>query len=699
MPQLVYAGIKFSVNSDDFFLPSMIGVVVRVVFSSLTVALLVITSSSACLRTENEIQLNRLLGMFFMVAMSSLVVFASLFFASTRGSPVDVKGREYVGPLLILTLLTYVAQAVIAGMFTALAITWESSGTCTDSLSRKFYLVIACVVVLWIDVLAYGIATYLFLHRYEPKKIEKIHLNEFETKTMEWEKCCKTWCQVSHCLTCHFFGYLVNNEESNQAVRAGAEVLNAFFQHSRLTLTDLLAGLILLRLDQRSRRMDTPMIAQSYFKKVKKKKHGILESSKHVMQSPEENESDAMEVLHDFEAHSGYMLAMYGWKMQLYAHRPWRGLRNVTTISPHKMSFASGDNCFKCNHKTLLSESGLKKSDVVYAQFSSHAPDGQKSIQIPHAVLIAKEKKEIVIALRGTFSLQDMLADVLIAPQSLTEAGDRWGFDGKGHYAHSGMLQVANRIRNLLENNQVLHKLLKIPVSNQASFSNSEDLDIDYENLPNCTGFSIVVTGHSLGAGVGAILTLMLRPTFTGTRCVGFAVPGPVFSFEMAEMSKEWCNNLFRGHDIAPKLNWQSLNTLRFKVMDLLRRCKVSKSRIFRSLFLKENVEDLLYDRDQVPQTPGRNQMQESIDYLENKRKSKVYERILLYSPGRLLHMANVESVYGSYFCCSQKERVYEPHWVLDRTFPLENIEISTRNLFDHFPDGYDVRKMINHML
>ena len=64
---------------------------------------------------------------------------------------------------------------------------------------------------------------------------------------------------------------------------------------------------------------------------------------------------------------------------------------------------------------------------------------------------------------RGTMSVGDITTDLLCAPARLDLAERQWGVkDGSKHYAHSGMLTVADRIRTDIEKQQILHRLMKV---------------------------------------------------------------------------------------------------------------------------------------------------------------------------------------------------------------------------------------------
>jgi hypothetical protein len=66
------------------------------------------------------------------------------------------------------------------------------------------------------------------------------------------------------------------------------------------------------------------------------------------------------------------------------------------------------------------------------------------------------DREAVVVWLRGTFSLADLVTDLLVTPADLEPMVKQWGFEGKGHHAHSGMLQVASRIRLYIEKQDIL---------------------------------------------------------------------------------------------------------------------------------------------------------------------------------------------------------------------------------------------------
>ena len=80
---------------------------------------------------------------------------------------------------------------------------------------------------------------------------------------------------------------------------------------------------------------------------------------------------------------------------------------------------------------------GVKNEDIVHAQW--HEGLGK----MPYAIVLDHAWKSVVVAIRGTVSLEDLLGDISGRPDDLTEVGEQHGFDGKGRFCHAGILGCA----------------------------------------------------------------------------------------------------------------------------------------------------------------------------------------------------------------------------------------------------------------
>uniref|UniRef100_A0A7S3V146 sn-1-specific diacylglycerol lipase n=1 Tax=Aplanochytrium stocchinoi TaxID=215587 RepID=A0A7S3V146_9STRA len=395
---------------------------------------------------------------------------------------------------------------------------------------------------------------------------------------------------------------------------------------------------------------------------------------------------ETMQFIRDYTPH---MLAIYGWKLLVYMDtiqlRPFRSIGKLLRMPRLKNDsrfHTERDNCCRCEGSTLLRQTDLSSDDIVYASFTNI--EGQ---QVPYAVMVDHKLHSVVFTCRGSLSLQDIITDMLIEPEPLNKCGREWGFDGEGHYAHRGFFKCAETIRQRLQRSLILHTLLGVEPVYKVDESVIDDEDPDHKlktklsDLPHCRGYNLVVVGHSLGAGVAAILSLMLRPEFPNVQCIAYSSPGCVFDIEMARESKAWIVSPFVGKDFVSHLSWESLNRLRGQTLDMLRRSKTNKGKIFETIYKKKKVESLLYEYDEIPDTPKRNEIAKQIEELATSTNNK-FERIKMHNAGRVLHFAKVSTTKKG---CFKRKRKYEPTWVDSND--MQDLEISTRMLLDHFPN------------
>ena len=124
----------------------------------------------------------------------------------------------------------------------------------------------------------------------------------------------------------------------------------------------------------------------------------------------------------------------------------------------------------------------------------------------PYGVIVDEVKKTVVIAIRGTISMEDWVIDLQYVPSPLDKVGEICGFDGSSHQCHKGVLSKAKWLYNDLKKYKILKQLY------------AQDSPYKEHNL--------VVVGHSLGGGCAQVLSLLLRPSFPGIKCYAYEPPG-----------------------------------------------------------------------------------------------------------------------------------------------------------------------------
>ncbi|KAG5189001.1 hypothetical protein JKP88DRAFT_353216 [Tribonema minus] len=144
------------------------------------------------------------------------------------------------------------------------------------------------------------------------------------------------------------------------------------------------------------------------------------------------------------------------------------------------------------------------------------------------ALLADSTSKTAVVVVRGTNSLQDIVTDIKHTPIAFpspdtghTSSGARGGLQ-----ASRGMASSAQWIRQEVEPMlQLLH----------------------------LTGHKIILTGHSLGAGVSSLLGALLRPVFPDVLVLGLATPA-CCSAQLADACRDFVTTVVLHDDVIPRL-------------------------------------------------------------------------------------------------------------------------------------------------
>eukprot|EP00747_Dinoflagellata_sp_TGD_P013122 gnl/TRDRNA2_/TRDRNA2_122275_c1_seq1.p1 gnl/TRDRNA2_/TRDRNA2_122275_c1~~gnl/TRDRNA2_/TRDRNA2_122275_c1_seq1.p1 ORF type:complete len:390 (-),score=50.56 gnl/TRDRNA2_/TRDRNA2_122275_c1_seq1:21-1190(-) len=202
------------------------------------------------------------------------------------------------------------------------------------------------------------------------------------------------------------------------------------------------------------------------------------------------------------------------------------------------------------------------KAELLWASWESHGIGTAP----PFGVVLDHSARELIVTVRGTLSIQDCIIDANVKaepfdPLSLADEGSALLDPKNGLYAHAGMLACMRDLKERLEKRGILALLAP---GGEAH------------------GYVMVCTGHSLGAGIAALLALELHPSLGNcVRYVGFEPPGGLLSPTLARITVElgWVSSVVV-HDWIPRLSLRSLQSLRESVLDELIVCPYSKLQI-----------------------------------------------------------------------------------------------------------------------
>eukprot|EP00529_Nitzschia_sp_RCC80_P001868 CAMPEP_0113440922 /NCGR_PEP_ID=MMETSP0014_2-20120614/810_1 /TAXON_ID=2857 /ORGANISM="Nitzschia sp." /LENGTH=878 /DNA_ID=CAMNT_0000331737 /DNA_START=104 /DNA_END=2740 /DNA_ORIENTATION=+ /assembly_acc=CAM_ASM_000159 len=318
-----------------------------------------------------------------------------------------------------------------------------------------------------------------------------------------------------------------------------------------------------------------------------------------------------------------YMLEhpVSGWCML-----PYLILRRCTCLFPGRdKDKINGDYPWQLHTAALKAISGCRGSDLVYASYYDSAE------KLPYCILLDHDWKTVVVAIRGTLTLEGVFKDISINPKELTEAGEVCGFDGRGLFCHTGMLRSSEWLLADLNRHGRLDKLLTG----------------DYKD------YKLRIIGHSLGAGVASILSVLLRPEYPTLRCLAFSPPGCVMSKDLADASMEWTTSFVVGDDIVPRMSIEGFEELRDCVLDMICRIKIPKYQVTRAqqelqddkvttekkAKAKTSLRSILYEHDEVEDSKFRQQVLEFWKFQDDMKQQNSSHYIELCPPGEIIEL------------------------------------------------------------
>jgi len=179
------------------------------------------------------------------------------------------------------------------------------------------------------------------------------------------------------------------------------------------------------------------------------------------------------------------------------------------------------------NNDALLQMTGLPQEALLHSYW------GCATFCPAHALLVDEPFKRLVLMVRGTLSHEDALTDI-----GAVETPFRDG------HVHRGMLEAAHFVFD--ECMPPLQQFLEA----------QEEGGIHY---------NVEVTGHSLGAGVAALVTLLLEERWAwsklGLHCFAFAPPA-VFTEELSMSCRHIVTSVVNGYDMIPRTSAANIDLL-----------------------------------------------------------------------------------------------------------------------------------------
>ncbi|GIL44569.1 hypothetical protein Vafri_2093 [Volvox africanus] len=295
------------------------------------------------------------------------------------------------------------------------------------------------------------------------------------------------------------------------------------------------------------------------------------------------------EVMQEAFHYMKFAMAVYGWKMYLWTNR--LRMTNCCRLCLgrscgccRQLSFfiralgpdyGPSEGC--CSATKLLEReaitqmTGVPDDDILYVCYDNHVGG-----LLPYYVAVDRQRRSLVVAVRGSLSLNDVVTDLLCEPAEYDVPGVPHT-DGSGRrvlWAHRGMLESTRAtLRDLQEQGVLAAATADWPADVGAQKRLLQQLPSERARAVAsrlrgaCSGFRVVVTGHSLGAGVTGLLGPLLHKQYNNLRCWAFAPPGGLMSPKAAELTHGICISLVHAKDMIPRM---AVSTMEQLVQDLV---------------------------------------------------------------------------------------------------------------------------------
>uniref|UniRef100_A0A2K6JRK4 Diacylglycerol lipase-beta n=3 Tax=Rhinopithecus TaxID=542827 RepID=A0A2K6JRK4_RHIBE len=641
MPGMVLFGRRWAIASDDLVFPGFFELVVRVLWwiGILTLYLMH--------RGKLDCAGGALLSSYLIVLMILLAVVictvSAIMCVSMRGTICNPGPRKSMSKLLYIRLALFFPEMVWASLGAA----WVADGVQCDRTVVNG--IIATVVVSWIIIAATVVSIIIVFDPLGGKMAPyssagPSHLDSHDSSqllnglktaaTSVWETRIK--------LLCCCIG---KDDHTRVAFSSTAELFSTYFSDTDLVPSDIAAGLALLHQQQdniRNNQEPAQVVSHAPGSSQEADLDAELENCHHYMQ---------------------FAAAAYGWPLYIYRN-PLTGLcriggdccRSRTT----DYDLVGGDQ-LNCHFGSILHTTGLQYRDFIHVSFHD------KVYELPFIVALDHRKESVVVAVRGTMSLQDVLTDLSAESEVLDvecEVQDR--------LAHKGISQAARYVYRRLINDGILSQAFSVAPE-----------------------YRLVIVGHSLGGGAAALLATMLRAAYPQVRCYAFSPPRGLWSKALHEYSQSFIVSLVLGKDVIPRLSVTNLEDLKRRILRVVAHCNKPKYKILLHGLWYElfggnpNFPTELDGGDQEVLTQpllGEQSLlthwSPAYSFSSDSPLDSSPKYPPLYPPGRIIHLQE-EGASGRFGCCSAAQ--YSAKWSHEAEF--SKILIGPKMLTDHMPD------------
>lgn len=666
MPGVVVFKRRWSVGSDDFVVPGIFLLLLHTIWLIVLAVLLSVLDFGA-LACVSDLQ-EHMLG-YCVILSGCVVVEACISWVSMRGSILDAAPRASMQYLLYVRLgilLVEVSWLVVGVIWVSKHYDSCPMGVAKDAILGiivcNWCVLLSVLVTVWCTFDRAG-RTWVKMKRYQRSLQDgKLRYKRSGNSQRNWRhrKAVREY-QDSWNKRCRLlFCCMGTNDRNRNSFAEIAKLLSDFFRDLDVVPSDVVAGLVLLRKFQRQERL---IIANQKGNDTYQFLSGVAVTP--ATRFLDVNHPNVCEAVMVITHYMHYALGVYGWPMYMMT----RGSTGCCHLFPslrcccfptrkkkRDRALVVEDNCCYCNYAALKHMVNNHNMEVVYVTY--HVDVGET----PFFVAVDHEKRTVVVSVRGTLSLQDVLTDLNAEgePLPVNPPHEDW-------LGHKGMVQAAEYIKRKLVDEGILSQ----------AFNYSLD--------KGTTQYDLVLVGHSLGAGAAAILAILLKQDFPNLLCYAYAPPGGLLSLPAVEYSKTFITSVVLGKDVVPRIGLHQMEALRTDLINAIKRSVDPKWKIILGGVLCCCPDEVDFDGSEGPTLANRDVTSHPSD-----ATIALTAHQPLYPPGRIIHIVRnhpKDQTYESKWrrVMRKSEPVYQALWADNKDF--DQVLISPVMIQDHMPD------------
>ncbi|XP_058127729.1 diacylglycerol lipase-alpha [Anopheles ziemanni] len=670
MPGIVVFQRRWSVGSDDLVVPGLFLLVIHFIWF---VVLSVVTLTFHFDRAEHCIQQLWYFEIGYIILLAACVCLElAICIVSMRGSILDTDPRSSMQYLLYARLLLMLAD--IAWLTVGIIWLRDNYVTCPveepkevvlAAIACNLFVILSMITTVWCTFDPAG-RSWVKMKKYQRSMREsesRFNYKRSGSRSRNWRqrKVIRAY-QDSWDHRCRLlFCCMGNSDRSRNSFTDIARLLSDFFRDLDVVPSDVVAGLVLLRKFQKLER-------EVIVRQQKNGTHKFLSGVPITASTQFLALNDSRDYDH-FQAVIRYMYfaqGAYGWPMYLMSHSS-TGVCHLASelrycFCRRNTVDVVDDNCCFCNYAALKKMLELGEVEVIYATYHVDIAE------TPFFVAIDYNYNKIVISIRGTLSMKDVLTDLNAEgePLPLNPPREDW-------LGHKGMVQAAIYIKKKLEEENLIQRALV------------------HNPTRGTQNFGLILVGHSLGAGTAAILAILMKQEYEVLHCYSYSPPGGLLSMPAVEYSKSFITSVVVGKDVVPRIGLYQMEALRADLINAIQRsidpkwktiacsvicccCGPEPTSVTMMSTKDSNVQRYKQDRNSARQS--------TVHPNDNSIALTLHHP--LYPPGRIIHIVRHHPAQEEQML-KKREPVYQAIWADNKDF--DEVLISPVMIQDHMPD------------